>query len=240
MTQSWTDALAKYKYRFDLSRFCLCRATEYKDWFEHKADGNRDDTMAFEARFRENARRHLEAWYEVVFWKMYSYGDESSAREDRTIQVIKRTRRDATTSNALWDLCHSYVKEHSEKRFIEFRSKLFGSGVSIAATFPAFLCPEQFPMVDRKVFEWSRRRGSDHSYKHCQGPDLSIAQLCENVNDWRFVEAWIEWCRFTARRLSGLTGCEWRARDVEMAVFTDQRIFTARGEDLNLEPLGCC
>ena len=53
------------------------------------------------------------------------------------------------------------------------------------------------------------------------------------MNDhWRFIQDWIKSCRHTANTLSHGSGEHWRARDVEMAVFTAQR------SGLPLNPLG--
>ena len=60
-------------------------------------------------------------------------------------------------------------------------------------------------------------------------PALKQGVLMES--HWQFIQSWIAWCRFTARELSQRTGFAWRARDVEMAVFTAQK------RELSLTPL---
>ena len=181
--------------------------------------------MAFEDRFRRLGPRHLEAWHEVVFWKLDSM---AAWQLKKTRELIQRLRRTGVTAEKLWALCSDYVESPTKKSFAAFREKLFnGPVVATAATFPAFICPERFPMVDRQIAKWARAHGAAHSYAKSGGPELSGAPDLKtrvlNENDWPFVESWITWCRYTACLLSQRTEREWRARDVEMAVFTVQR-----------------
>ena len=86
-------------------------------------------------------------------------------------------------------------------------------------TFPAFICPEKFPMVDVQVAKWARTSGRLHvsSNYGCQllcPPDLTPGQVVKEGH-WPFVESWIGWCRSTACELSRRTNFAWRARDVE-------------------------
>lgn len=41
--------------------------------------------------------------------------------------------------------------------------------------------------------------------------------------DWQFYLRWTEWCRNRAIALAALTGFPWRARNLEMAAFTNAR-----------------
>lgn len=41
--------------------------------------------------------------------------------------------------------------------------------------------------------------------------------------DWDFYRGWIEWCQGAAKLLEDATGFGWRARDVEMAAFQNER-----------------
>ena len=60
------------------------------------------------------------------------------------------------------------------------------------------------------------------------------------VNDIdQFVLPWIDWCQCTADMLNQRTDHHWRARDVEMAVFTAQRSqkYPDPWDRLTLKPL---
>ena len=244
MTQSkveqWECALNRYCYPVDLATFE--GAAEHPGWFQHEDspwEGDLASTADFENRFRGNAERHIEAWYEVVFWKNIRRAPSHRARE-----VITKTRRERTTSEELYRLCRRYVETPSRETFEDFRKKLFRADVvATAATFPAFLCPDRFPMVDTKVAEWARCHGPDHSYEPMGGPALAPGPVFDqNITvirsrqplHWDFVESWIEWCRYTAGLLTEHSGRMWSAREVEMA------IFTAPDRGLWLPPLNEC
>ena len=239
MPQTWENALSKYRYpdrgdgRFDLARFADAQKYRSRGWFEWSTDeGNLANTQAFELRFRELGPHNLEAWAEVVFWKLYTMG----ISRDKTTRQVLTSRIGA---DKLWQHCANYIEKPSLQSFRDFREKLFQqSVVATAATFPAFICPEKFPMVDKQVTEWARIEGAKHSYRAIAGPSISCVPELDKgevlrESHWAFVESWIEWCQFTASRLHDLTGSYWRARDVEMAVFTAQR----SRDGLTLNPL---
>lgn len=133
----------------------------------------------------------------------------------------------------LWSSCNEYNRKSEQKpdlmAFRTFRERLGIKNpfVATAATFPAFICPERFPMADKQITRWAARNSRYQSYADAGGPEFGcVPDLRKGVlreSHWPFVCAWIEWCRFTSSRLSDSKGCTWRARDVEMAVFTAQR-----------------
>ena len=227
-TETWARALDQYRYRVDLTRFT--GADEHPSWFDLDTKlGDRLKTIEFEDRFREQAQHRLAVWGEVAFWKLYTMPHVRDGTTQRVLDV--RVRPDE-----LWSACMDYIEVGSRKAFSTFRSKLFASrGVATAATFPAFICPERFPMVDTQITRWALENGHLHGYSGIGGPDLEqVPALKAGVlkeSHWPFIESWIAWCRFTAGKLNRRTGCAWRARDVEMAVFTAQRF------DLRLTPL---
>ena len=102
MPGTWKSALDKYQYPADLTQFN--GAPNYPGWFDLRLDpGDCLQTMGFEARFRIRARRHLEAWAEVVFWKLYNL---PLARNKITQQVL-----DSDVSPAhLWSSCMDYIE----------------------------------------------------------------------------------------------------------------------------------
>ena len=230
MPDSWEYALDKYKYPVDLSKFV--DASEYRGWFKHNTEtGKRCDTIVFESNFRENARRNLEAWYEVVFWKMYS---QTRLRNGSTQDVICRIKDSGVTAEGLRDLCMKYIDKPSRASFVQFKDKIHKARspmLATAATFPAFICPDKFPMVDSQITKWAKRHGA----LHVGAPDISIARKWKNddvrIHMWPFIESWIDWCQFTAKLLTERTERDWRARDVEMAVWTAQK------HNLKLNPL---
>ena len=229
MPDTWKQALGEYRYPVDLRQFA--GASEYPGWFELNIDpGDPLQTTGFETRFREQARHHLEAWGEVVFWKLYKM---PPARNSATRRVLDSGARPAD----LWSSCMDYVANPNLESFEAFRSMLFREGVATAATFPAFIRPDQFPMVDTQTARWAGRNGRMHRYSTGGGPDLERVPALSggdvlDDSHWEFVESWIAWCRFSAWKVSQRTQRTWRARDVDMAVFSAQR-----GDGPALEPL---
>ena len=167
-------------------------------------DKNRKETLDFQKRFSSKAGDDLCAWYKVVRWK-----SPRSAR--KTIDHINDS---GVTAGNLKALCQGYINNPRRETFRPFREKIAKTGaLATAATFPAFLCPDLFPMVDTQTTRWV-----------AQNPWTGIrpARIGKGVlyeRHWEYVWEWIEWCRRAASALGD--GCT--PRDVEMAVFTAQR-----------------
>ena len=220
-------ALDSYSYPVDLAGFPGAPAPG--NWFQlNIAPGDPLQTTGFETRFREQARHHIEAWAEVVFWKLCAMPGVAAGQAAALLGA-------GAPPADLWWSCLDYVENPNLESFRAFRSKLFEAPVvATAATFPAFICPERFPMVDKQVTRWALENGSSHRCSGVGGPDLKCVPDLAGVlleSHWPFVESWIAWCRFTAWKLGQCSGRRWRARDVEMAVFT------AKKNGLPLAPL---
>ena len=226
MPQTWQYALSAYRYPVELALFE--DAADHPGWFRHDTGkGGCEETVEFENRFRRFGPDDLEAWYEVVFWKLFS---QPNHRQRHTRSVIRRLSGE-TTASELWELTQKYVERPCRTRFKELRRKFFTSDVvATVATFPAFVCPEKFPMVDNHAAKWAYANGSTHGYNSVGGPtivavpEIGPGQTVVKGSDWRFVSSWTAWCQFTAELLSKATAVRWRARDVEMAIFTADRM----------------
>ena len=73
MVRTWQHALDEYRYPVNLSDYEFA-TSEGPGWFElNLSKGDRVETIGFEKRFRGKAQTHLEAWYEVVFWKLFQF-----------------------------------------------------------------------------------------------------------------------------------------------------------------------
>jgi hypothetical protein len=121
------------------------------------------------------------------------------------------------------------MQTESMEDFDNFR-KLFrfqGEGIAVVATFPAFLDPVNFPMVDRRIAKWVNMHYIQFNATCPDAPQLmpfsSISTspyTTLSMKDFPFYLRWIHWTRSMAEKLTKATGISWRARDVEMAVFT--------------------
>lgn len=226
MPNTWTESLSEYSYPFDLSDFE--DAGNYPEWFELKSSvGDRDSTIKFEDHFRNHAAEAIEPWLEVVYWKIYS---QPTGRADRMTQRVASYSRDNDVPpQLLWYACNNYVENPTRKNLEDFRMLLLGlrsRTIALACTFPAFLKPELYPMVDTRIAKWVGSSMNLHNNADPSGPQLIRPKFLDSqqttltMTDFEFVETWISWCRHTARKLTERTLSEWRSRDVEMAVFS--------------------
>ena len=183
--------------------------------------------MAFEDYFRASGQSAIGPWAEVVFWKLARGGNADT----RTREFLNRWR--SARPQTLWDALTAYVEQPTEVRFDSFRS-LFGfkgKGIAVVATFPAFVAPDRFPMVDQQIARWVQNHFAEQNAADPMGPRLEPTlhnyvlspKHVLSMRDFSFMQRWIAWCRHTAQKLAVLTGEECRSRDVEMAVFQAQR-----------------
>ena len=87
MSASWKETLQAYKYPVNLADFV--DAGKYPGFFECNISGDLDSTRAFQDRFREKAPYHLGAWYEVMYWKLYSQGGRANGITKRVFPKHK-------------------------------------------------------------------------------------------------------------------------------------------------------
>jgi len=222
MPSSWTQSLETYRYPVDLRRYE--DACSYPDWFKFDlSTGDRDNTAEFEKHFKVHASDKIEPWLEVVYWKLYS----QPARRDKVTQRIGgHLRENGITPQSLLETCNGYIKEPTRQRFHAILECLgLGPVIAVAATFPAFVQPTLFPMVDTRVAKWVSHCLQEHNAADPCGPQLTRPRYPANgkqvltMSDFPFVQSWTRWCRYVAQKLTARTPFEWRARDVEMAVF---------------------
>jgi hypothetical protein len=221
----WEEALDAYRYPVSLSAYKF--RSDHQGWFEEElGSGDRGETVGFEDQFRRQASRALEPWFEVIFWKLASQPRD----RNRITQRLVRNLAENTTAEELWGRCNQYVDcdtSEAKKRFEEFLElfNLRTDSIATVATFPAFMDPDRFAMVDRRIAKWVCAEMDRHNQTDLVGPKLVRPKLRDKgvlkMNDFPFMASWIQWCRHTARKLSPMEhdGFRWRARDVEMAVF---------------------
>ena len=242
MPNTWTDSLRAYRYPVDLREFE--DAKEYPGWFNFNSPvGDRERTMEFEAHFRKHANEAIEPWLEVVYWKMYS--QPATRGNTAARRMAAHFRENVVTPQALWNACIRYIEHPTRLHFESIRTLLgLASGsIAVAATFPAFIRPDLYPMVDTRVAKWVGHCMAIHNAADASGPQLIRPHFVDSkrkvlaMDDFPFVEKWVIWCRHTARKLSARTSIEWRARDVEMAVFNAWGGRHDRHPKFDLKPL---
>lgn len=221
MPHTWQRALAAYSYPVALPRYK--RAADFAGFFVGNIAGDRTTTMQFEDYFRARAPNATEVWYEVVFWKLFS---QNRIREGTTNRVVGFIQQNAITLGKLWSALQGFVNTPTILNFRTLRGLLGQSvGLAVPLTFAAFANPHQYPMLDKKVALWVNGNRLAHSANRAnQLVDFKSykteSQTYIRDTDFPAYVKWVWWCREVATVLSGRTEVVWRARDVEMAVFT--------------------
>ena len=224
MSKSWQDAIDEYHYPVYLKNFR--HASKYPAFFNQDIVGDQDSTMGFEFYFRMNAKK-IEPWFEVVFWKLFSQPRVLQQKTEDIINQLMMTPKIEPIE--LLEKVEKFMDSESREDFDSFRElfRFRSKVIAIVATFPAFLCPEKFPMVDTRVAKWVNMHYKKFNDASPDAPQLIPSEYGNNssatvltMNDFSFYICWIHWTRYAAERLSSTTGRPWRPRDVEMAVFT--------------------
>ena len=220
MPGSWTRALNLYCYPVDLGSYH--RSHKFPGFFEILIAGDRSSTIAFENHFREAAPNHIAAFFEVVFWKLYS---QPGRRDGKTDSVINSVQNNNILPKILWDTVLKFINNQNIVNLRSIRTMLgFTSPVlAITLTIPAFTCPDKFPMVDTQVAKWVNEHFAEHNIDKINNLTPFNFKGVLRDNDFNNYLNWVAWCRETSEILTRLTKGKWRARDVEMAVFTAQR-----------------
>jgi hypothetical protein len=222
MSKMWEKALKSYSYPVTLSEYG--HAQNYSGHFAFSPINDRASTILFEDYFRNNASTKLGYWLEVVFWKMYSQGGR---RDIKTNDMASHFKTSGITASQLSSTCNNYIKNDTRQN-LQAIVKCLGftsTAIAISATFPSFLRPDLYPMVDTRIAKWVGKHMTAYNTASPNSPQLIRPRYLDTkstvltLSDIDFVKSWTLWCRHKATQLSNLTTLEWRPRDVEMAVF---------------------
>jgi len=218
---TWTQALDAYSYPVMLNTYD--RAQEFPGWFDLTIAGDRDSTIVFENRYQQSAPDNIEAFFEVVYWKYYS---QANRRQGGTNRIVDSMLKRGVTSTGLWNAVQRFIRAQRRPTLKGIRDLLgiTTNVLAVALTLPALASPKTIPIVDNNVARWVNRHGRDHNVnRHCKLTPFRMNYTSLQDNDFPNYLNWVAWCREVASVLTEGTGQEWRARDVEMAVFTAQR-----------------
>jgi len=218
--ESWIKALNGYFYPVNLS--CYENSNRFPNYFEMEITGDRDSTIAFEDYFRKNARRSIEVYFEVVFWKLYS---QKQFRQKGTTRIINHLNK-RIHPESLYDAITHFVETPNKQNLKNIRELLGMKSkvLAIALTFPAFFNSEKYPMVDNNVARWVTTNFIKHNRnKQTKLTPFAFGGTSLQDNDFQNYLNWVAWCNEMAEILTDKTSIEWRPRDVEMAIFTAKR-----------------
>lgn len=230
MSNSWEKALNEYSYYVNLKDYK--RASKFTDFFNKSISGDRESTMAFEKYFQKNAEDNIEVFFEVIYWKLYT---QSGRAEHLTNKRVDFIQKEEITSEKLWDTLQKFIESPEKDNLQNIRDMLgFCSPVlAVPLTLVAFANPKKFPMIDNNVADWVNENYCDHNAnKRNELTPFKKSSTSLRDNDFDNYLNWVYWSREVAQILTQKTELNWRARDVEMAVFTAQQ-----SDNLNLDVL---
>ncbi|MDD3428138.1 MAG: hypothetical protein PHR42_04305 [Caldisericia bacterium] len=223
MPQTWINALNQYKYPVKLSEYQY--ANNFHGFFKREIQGDRDSTIVFEDYFRSNVQK-IEVWCEVVFWKLYS---QKGRGNTNTKKCWNYWNEHKIAGRNLYEAANDFIAKEDKESFNNYR-KLWpfyeSRVIAVIATPISFLAPDRFPMIDTRIAKWVNSQLDKFNEKDPNGPQLIKSQYGQTKSnvltmaDFCFYLRWIRWTRYTSDKLSQRTKMKWRARDVEMAVFT--------------------
>jgi hypothetical protein len=221
MPDSWTRALNAYDYPARLSDYS--GAGGFADFFTQVIVGDRPATTKFEDYFRAASSSAVEVYFEAVFWRLYRL---RHARDGGTERVVTHVQSNGISASKLRSAIERFVAEPTIPNLTEMR-RLLGirtEVMTLALTFPAFVDPVRFAMIDRRTARWVNENLSDHN-RGRRNTLRPFAMNHETLRDEDFEPYlnWVGWCVETAYLLTHQTDMRWRARDAEMAVFTAAR-----------------
>jgi hypothetical protein len=210
MPDSWISALNKYEYPVRLMEFS--DASKFPGYFQKEIKGDWKSTISFEQYFRNNAGA-IEVWYEVAYWKMFSQKRELNSITNKVIQNLNVPPK--VTSSVLLEKLNTFTQTESIRDFNAFRQlfRFRTDVIAVVATFPAFLDPEHFPMVDTRVAKWVNKQYVQFNAACPDAPQLipsaygnTSPNTTLTMKDFTFYLRWVHWTRYMARKLTMATG----------------------------------
>jgi len=229
MPQSWITALSRYKYPVSLLDYR--RSGEFPGYFTRAIAGDRASTIEFEDYFRATSRHSVEPCFEVVFWVLCGQSKRFEGSVDRIADHVTKEGIQATKlRGAIDQFVHDATTDNlsSLRALLGIKTKV----LTVALTFPTFVDPARYPMMDMKAADWITANHLAHSRNRTvRLTPFKFGYTSLHYNDFDNYLNWVAWCRDTAQILTDRTTMEWRARDVEMAVFAAAR------QGLSLNPL---
>jgi hypothetical protein len=227
--QSWITALNSYSYPVRLPKYG--RSGEFPGFFTRDIRGDRASTIEFEDYFRANCPASVVPYFEVVFWVLCG----QSRRFERAVnRIVNHVLSEGVQPAQLRSAISSIVETPSTDSLSVLRHSLGikVEALTVALTLPAFADPMHFPMVNKNTAGWVNKYHSAFNVNRSNRlTPFALNYSALRYNDFDNYLNWVYWCREMARILTARTEMEWRARDVEMAVFTASR------EGLSLNPL---
>jgi HEPN domain-containing protein len=209
--EAWKTARYQFSWKADLRKFK--DAPKYPGFFDRIVEP--DQVKQFEDTLRAAlvSDGRVERAAEVVFWKNFG-----PFKNKITSDLLARLNDPAS-----WEKFAAAVKNlATNPTWVGFKNLSESCGMehgfATPLTFLSFYDPQRFPMVDRRIGAWwSRRFPNERQF--AWNPAKTV--ISPHKQSWAAYLAWTEFCRRQAAELSTLSEMMWRARDVEMADWSD-------------------
>jgi len=198
------------------------------------------NVIEFENAFRKTISETglFEVAGEVCFWKNYS---NFQSRNRITLKLLTHLQIPMNWISFTQTI-ERLSNQSSYNNFITFRDTCNQPrGFATPLTFLAFYNPTEYPMVDKHIAYWWVENKAHYGYESSpifsQRGDgwVQTYTTSQNKQNWVAYISWTEFCRDYARRVTKKCKENWRARDVEMAVWEAQK----HNISLNVLPLNC-
>ena len=222
MCTSWKDAYQTYDWTVDLSEFS--NAANYAGYFDRIIGPG--DTIEFESAFRTAVNEDEKSTSfavagEVCFWKNYGSHKSRNRRTQALLDHLEpegNWRKFAESIRAMANN-PSHVAFHT-------LSNACGQpyGFATPLTFLAFYDPAKYPMVDQYVGDWWKAHKAEFGFGDSEDfSQRNDGVIQSNIQSLEAYFAWTRFCRDYAVRVARNCKMNWRARDVEIAVWQAQR-----------------
>ncbi len=221
---NWKDARDKYDWNVNLGAYI--HAAEHPGYFNRTITA--DEVSNFETYFRSSidkpSLRKIAG--EVCYWKN---SRNYLARNKLTRDLINHLEQ-VQNRTAFIDAIFALAKKPSLENFKNLQTACDQkSGFATPLTFLSFFLPEKFPMVDKHIAYWWNR--NKFRFDNQSPPDfaqredgwIKTSTKANIEQNWNAYLGWTCFCVDYADRLNKHTERQWRARDVEMAVWMSQK-----------------
>lgn len=220
MCDRWNEARTGFNWKVDLGHFK--RGADYPGFFNRIIEPR--DVKTFEDRFRTaiDGDGSFVIAGEVCFWKNYG----NAQNRDRVTEQLLSHLKDSAKWNMFVQAVKNVQENPSYNNFIALRDACDQpKGFATPITFLVFYKPTEYPMVDKHIANWWAENKARHGYGNSeifsQRKDgwiqtYSNSQLRQN---WNAYIDWKKFCNDYIGRIRRRCGWNWRARDVEMAVW---------------------
>jgi hypothetical protein len=225
MCKTWIDAHKKYDWTVDLTKFN--GSVEYPGHFNRVVTPA--DVVAFEDKFRAmiEGTGSFEVAGEVCFWKNYGSFQSRNRITQRLLLHLETPRNWAIFMRTLKRLSGA----PSFNNFIAFRDACNQPrGFATPITFLAFYDPVEYSMVDKHIAYWWAKNKTEYGFEaspiFSQRSDgwIQTYTSSQDRQNWKAYITWTRFCRDYAELTSRKCRLNWRARDVEMAVWEAQKM----------------